>query len=165
MKNISKLFFLLVCLSSFSFSAFAVDSISGYAGTFFASLSAFKSPNGATHHTFVISYKENPKAGIVVCRSNVSFVFIVGADNGGHRESIKVRGDKFCPGDFGDNPGSVNSVSWRVDELENPELWNKLFPLRKDGTRWYAVQVAVTNNYNQWDSDFGNNYRIILNKK
>ena len=63
---------------------------------------------------------------------------------------------------YGDNGGHANYASFNIIEDEEPELWNTLFPLQANGTRWYALQIAATNARGEWDSRDAANYRLVL---
>lgn len=67
-----------------------------------------------------------------------------------------------CPTSYGDNGGLTNSASFSVAEDAEPELWDTLFPPQADGSRWYALRLAVANAHGAWDSRYGDDYRLVL---
>jgi hypothetical protein len=105
---------------------------------------------------------------------DISVAFIQGDETvfGGRTVNL----DRDCSNSHGgpQNPGrAVFSLRKSADEA----LWNKLFPLKPDGTRWYAMQLAfkgqglhgpvfgtVNRNHVVWDSDYRNNYHVIFNE-
>jgi hypothetical protein len=68
----------------------------------------------------------------------------------------------LCPTSYGDNGGHPNRAFFSVTDEEAPDLWDALFPLQQGGARWYALQVALNNAEGQWDSRYGQNYRLVL---
>lgn len=109
-----------------------------------------------------VSYK-NPNLcyswsyGPTPINGEVKMVFVLEQENGGVKSvtlplSISCRPAK----------ASASTIVWKRD-LNNPqELFNKIFPLREDGTRWFAAKVAISLPHGQWDSNYGQNYSIVL---
>jgi hypothetical protein len=87
-------------------------------------------------------------------------VFVTGPERA--RVSVERPLGLSCPTAYGDNPGATNSAYFQISADEDPELWNTLFPAAADGSRWFAVQVALRNAFDQWDSRYGHNYRLVL---
>jgi hypothetical protein len=91
---------------------------------------------------------------------NLNLVFVLGEGDEARSLTRPMRVD--CPKSFGDNVSQVNSASLTVVEDEDEALWNTLFPAAPDGSRWFALQVAVSNANGAWDSRHGQNYRLVL---
>ena len=70
-----------------------------------------------------------------------------------------------CPSSYGDNGGVVNWALLTLRESDDPALWNTLFPRHADGTRWFAVQLALLNADGKWDSRYGANYSLVLDRQ
>lgn len=108
-----------------------------------------------------VTYREPLDSSFLLCRlfpsqPDVTIVFVVG--DRAVRRSMRVS----CRRSWGDNGGSTNDATFSVTEQEDPALWSTLFPPRADGSRWYALRVAATNAHGQWDSRYGNDYRLVF---
>jgi hypothetical protein len=122
-------------------------------GPFWASVS-----NGR----LTITYREPLSSSFLLCRlfpaqPDVTLLLVVG-DRSVSR-SMRVS----CPRSWGDNGGSTNDATFSITEQDDPALWNDLFPPHADGSRWYALRVAATNAHGQWDSRYGQDYRLVFN--
>jgi hypothetical protein len=108
-----------------------------------------------------VTYREPYDSSFLLCRlfpgqPDVTLLFVVGDRS--LTRSMRVS----CPRSWGDNGGSTNDATFSITDQEDPVLWNVLFPPRPDGSRWYALRVAATNAHGQWDSRYGNDYRLVL---
>ena len=136
-------------------------------GPFYASIMDFDDQNGLARRQLSIVYRESPDLDFLLCsqfprQPDLTLTFVVGPEDARESFDVKMRTD--CPRAFGDNPGASNSAVFSVFEDEDPMFWEELFPPARDGTRWFALQVAAVNENGQWDSLNGNNYRLLLDE-
>jgi hypothetical protein len=106
-----------------------------------------------------VRYVEPPEGRLLRCGVRIpppSIVFVVGD------RSIVRPMNLSCPGTWGDNGGAPNVAVFTLFEEADPALWDAIFPPQADGSRWYALQVALVNGRGEWDSRHGANYRLIL---
>jgi len=130
-------------------------------GPFHASVMTRDDGSGA-RSTFSIGYRRGALdfCSQIQARRRIRVLFVTGPEHA--RESVEREMSISCPQEWGDNPGSEDRASWSVGQQDDPALWDALFPRRPDGSRWYAVQVAATNDLGEWDSRYGDNYRLVL---
>ena len=134
-------------------------------GPFKASLITTKDDAGVPRRRLSVVYTEPVGRSFLVCdrfprQPPLSLVFVTGPENA--RTSITRLAPASCPRSYGDNGGFSNSATFNLAEDEDPVGWEALFPRQPDGSRWYAMQVAASNDRGEWDSRFGENYRLVL---
>jgi hypothetical protein len=139
------------------------ESLGDDAGPFVASITTSADADGVPRRRLVVTYREPIDSKILLCRlfphqPAASLVFVVGPE--GERASIMGSMDVSCP--VGDPGGHPATATFRLVESERPELWDALFPPRPDGSRWYALQIALVNAVGEWDSNFGQNYGLVV---
>ena len=115
-----------------------------------------------------VMYREDINARFLLCerfpsQPAITLVFIVGPHHA--RQVVQLPMNVSCPRSYGDNGSAVNWASMTLRETDNPGLWNTLFPLLPDGSRWFAVQVALVNAAGAWDSRYGANYSLVLDRR
>ena len=134
-------------------------------GPFTVSLITTESDAGAQRRRLSVVYTEPVERSFLVCdrfprQPALSLVFVTGPENA--RKPFIRPAPASCPTSFGDPGGVSNSATFSLAEDEDPVAWDALFPRQPDGSRWYALQVAASNARGQWDSRFGQNYRLVL---
>ena len=115
-----------------------------------------------------VTYRERIDSSFLLChrfpnQPAVTLVFVVGPEHA--RQAVQLPMEVSCPRSYGDNGSAVNSASLSLREADDPALWNTLFPLLPDGTRWFAVQLALVNAAGAWDSRYGGNYALVLDRQ
>jgi hypothetical protein len=117
---------------------------------------------------FRLEYWERRNGVVRPCvepRTPVYAVLTTGPQH--HRTSIVLPMQSLCHPDFRDafyTPGRA----YLTVMASYSGIWDRLFPLREDGSRWYAIQVAFTTRPQttdpeaSWDSNWNNDYRIVL---
>jgi hypothetical protein len=139
------------------------ESLGATNGPFVASITTSAGADGVPRRRLVVTYREPIDSKVLLCHlfpnePAASLVFVVGPE--GDRTSLTGTMDVSCL--VGDPGGHPNTASFRLVEDEQPELWDALFPPRPDGSRWFALQVALANARGGWDSNFGQNYGLML---
>lgn len=133
-------------------------------GPFFASVTEIEVAPGKIEHRLSITYYELGDHISMMCYGgsvhDLTLVFVVGPE--ASRESVKVPMEVSCSDLEGNNSVQPNVASWSMTYKSNPVMWHTLFPQQSDGSRWYAIEVAVTNSRGDWDSRFGQNYHLVL---
>lgn len=134
-------------------------------GPLSASLMTYEDAAGQQHRRLAIHYREPYGSSFLLCRlwprqPPASLVFVFGPEEA--RTSLSRPMTVSCPTSYGDNGGLTNSASFSVAEDAEPELWDTLFPPQADGSRWYALRLAVANAHGAWDSRYGDDYRLVL---
>jgi hypothetical protein len=127
---------------------------------FFASVMTYTDASGLERRRLSISYTAGASSPFLLChlfphQADASLVFALGD------RSIARPMDVSCPGATG-SLGLADNASFGIVEDADPALWNELFPARPDGSRWFALRIAARNEWGQWDSRFGQDYRLLL---
>ena len=115
-----------------------------------------------------VTYEERLDSSFLLCsrfpnQPAVTLVFVVGPEHA--RQTVQLPMKVSCPRSYGDNGGVLNSALLTLRESDDPALWNTLFPRLSDGTRWFAVQLALLNDAGAWDSRYGANYPLVLDRQ
>ncbi len=152
--------------SNCSFIPGCLNLLEGGDGPMLGSVKTYEDAEGQTRQQLWLTYLEDPETQFLLChrfpnQPPVSLLFIAGPDGAQSTVATKeLRVD--CPRSYGDNLGSRNSASFVLDRDDDPMLWDTVFPPAEDGSRWFALQVALVNDWGQWDSRYGQNYRLVL---
>lgn len=115
-----------------------------------------------------VTYEERLDSSFLLCsrfpeQPAVTLVFVVGPEHA--RQIVELPMKVSCPRSYGDNLSAVNSALFTLRESDDPALWNTLFPRLADGTRWFALQLALRNADGAWDSRYGANYSLVLDRR
>lgn len=138
-------------------------------GRFSGSVMEYVDAAGSVQTRLAVSYEEVPSAfSFVPCQAPVSeqkvtLLFVTGPTNA--RVVLTRPMAITCPSQWGDNGGHPNRASFSVAKDEDPALWDALFPVRPDGSRWYALQVAASNSRGAWESRYGQNYALVMHPR
>ena len=149
----------------------ALDQSTGF-GMFYINLFEYSGGGAALNgkKEITITYEQSSRArqerDLTLCSPHYAgrtteptLVLVYGAKEQRKSERIPFDFVSNCSGDTG---GNLPSATLTISEVRNPELWNRLFPINSDGTRWLALEFAVTNMAERWDSRNGDNYHAIL---
>ena len=133
---------------------------------FVASLMTFDDPQGrGIREQLLVNYLEPPSRSFLPCSDyreprTVSFVFVYGPPEA--RRSLTREASVACANSYGDGQREHHRATLVIDKGEDPEVWDTLFPPARDGSRWYALEIAAVNHRGTWESRFGANYGLVF---
>ncbi|MFO0675929.1 MAG: hypothetical protein U0169_05310 [Polyangiaceae bacterium] len=152
--------------SNCSFIPGCLSLVEARARPFVASVMRFDDGRGnGVRERLVVTYLEDISSSFLPCtdfrqRRVVNFVFVFGAPEA--RRSLTREATVHCVNSYGDGQREPHRATLVIDKASDPGTWDTLFPPAADGSRWFALEVAASNDRGAWDSRYGANYPLVF---